>query len=363
MSTLMQANQQWSSRPADERFVSLHAMADQLADLRERSREVQVSSRRLHVAPAPGDEARGLVVSGANGIPYAPSNWAFGQLAQLGGAPAGYLRGLPAPLAADCLNWGLHRRDVADVGVLISKGAEESGAQLRAATGPRYGRIWNADVAAMLSNRFGDGVSGEWRVPGEFGRPVEVTKANTTLYAGDRDMFVFLCDESRLIEMRNRRDGQGGALSRGFFVWNSEVGSATFGVSTFLYDYVCANRIVWGAKDVKTMTLRHSSGAPDRFAEEALPALESYAAGSSANIVDAIEDARAHRLDDVSDFLAKRYGPRSVAAILATHEREEGRPIESRWDVVVARTAMARDVAHQDERVAIEREAGLLLDA
>jgi hypothetical protein len=44
-----------------------------------------------------------------------------------------------------------------------------------------------------LVKAFGDGVSGDgFRVPGEFGREVKVTKANTTLFAGDRDMFVFL---------------------------------------------------------------------------------------------------------------------------------------------------------------------------
>jgi hypothetical protein len=32
-------------------------------------------------------------------------------------------------------------------------------------------------------------------VPGEFGQRVAVTKQNTTLYASDRDMFVFLADE------------------------------------------------------------------------------------------------------------------------------------------------------------------------
>jgi excisionase family DNA binding protein len=30
----------------------------------------------------------------------------------------------------------------------------------------------------------------------------------------------------------------GGGLSRGFFVWNSEVGAASFGIQTFFYEYV-----------------------------------------------------------------------------------------------------------------------------
>ena len=44
-------------------------------------------------------------------------------------------------------------------------------------------------------------------VPGEFGGRVTVTKDNTTLYASDRDMFVFLADEENRIELPNR-DGR-----------------------------------------------------------------------------------------------------------------------------------------------------------
>jgi len=43
------------------------------------------------------------------------------------------------------------------------------------------------------------------RVPGEFGRRVTVTKENTTLYASDRDMFVFLADEENRMSRAARR--------------------------------------------------------------------------------------------------------------------------------------------------------------
>jgi hypothetical protein len=65
-------------------------------------------------------------------------------------------------------------------------------------------------VVDALVERFGDGVSGHWRVPGIFGERVTVDKGNTTLYASDRDMFVFLADEDRRIEIPNRRNGKPG---------------------------------------------------------------------------------------------------------------------------------------------------------
>jgi hypothetical protein len=366
---LMQANHQWSTRPDDQRFTSLTAMRDHFNTTRLNSRATVVSSRRLEVVPA--DDNRGLAIQGANGHAYAPTNWAFGQLAQLAEAPAGYLRSLPAPIAADCINYGLKfKRDIEDVGVLLQRPIQDDtdGASvpatpiIPAVTGPRYGRIWNADVLSALVKRFGDGVTGNFRVPGEFGKAVEITKANTTLFAGDRDMFVFLADEENRIEIPDRRDGRTGSLARGFFMWNSEVGSTTFGVGTFLYDYVCCNRIVWGAQQYREVKLRHTAAAPDRFLAEVQPALISYANSSTTSIVEGIAKAKAARLDDVDEWLAKRFGKRTVAGLQAVHNLEEGRPIETLWDVSTALTAKARSVPYQDERVAMERQAGDVLD-
>jgi hypothetical protein len=359
MSTLTKASRQWATRPDDERFTSLNDMLAHFHSIREHSRETVVTTKRIQAAPT--DDNRGLVITGPNGHAYEPTHWAFGQLATLAQAPAGYLRNLPAPLAADCVNYGLQfKRDVSEVGILLQREGET--ATLRAATGPKYGRIWNADIVSGLVRRFGDGVSGDFRVPGEFGHRVEVTKANTTLYAGDRDMFVFLADEDHRIEIPNRRDGEPGTLARGFFVWNSEVGAATFGVATFLFDYVCCNRIVWGAKEYKQVTIRHTSGAPDRYIDQIAPALAQYARSSTDSITRAIADARRAKLDDVDAWLTQRFSRTLAAQIQQAHLNDEGRPVETLWDVSTGITAHARGLNHQDSRVALEREAGKVLD-
>lgn len=354
MSTLMQASNQWMSRPADERFTSLIDMRQNFDAVRSQSREVVVPSRRIYALPNPDN--KGLAIVGPNGHLYAPTHWSFGQVAQLAEAPAGYLRTLPSPIAADCINYGLqYKRNIEDVGVLLQRNGADT---LRAATGPRYGRIWNSEIITGLVDRFGDGVSGDWKVPGEFGKAVDVTKENTTLFAGDRDMFVFLADETHRIEIPNRREGRSGELSRGFFVWNSEVGSSTFGLATFLFDYVCCNRIVWGAAEYQEVKIRHTASAPDRFFDEMRPALTAYANASAGGVVKAIEDARAKRIDDVSGFLASRFGKRLVVPLETLHRAEEGRPIETLWDVTTAATAYARSIEHQDARVDMERIAG-----
>jgi|HubBroStandDraft_1064217.scaffolds.fasta_scaffold38666_5 hypothetical protein len=359
MTTLMQASHQWATRPDDERFTSLPEMHAHSLAIKGNSAARVISSRQLQAAPVDGD-SRALVAVGPGGNAVDFTNWSFGQMARLAGAPSDYMRELPGELAADCMNYGLQRRDVEDVGVLLYKNGS---AQLRAVTGPNYGRVWNHQVIHSLMERFGDGVNGDFKVPGEFGKDVPITKANTTLYASDRDMFVFLADEKHRIEIPGRRDGQSGSLARGFFVWNSEVGKTSLGIGTFLFDYVCCNRIVWGAQQYAEIRINHTSRAPDRWIEQAVPAIRTYANSSAQTITDAIAAARAARIDDVDTFLAsRRFTKNRASAIKAAHTNDEGRPIETLWDAATAVTAYARGIGYSDERVELEREGGRILD-
>lgn len=361
MSTLMQASNQWASRPSDQRYLSLPSMLDRMNYLRDHSHATVVSSREIACEPV-GTDHRGLVILGPDGEPYAPTHFSFGQLATLSEAPASYLRTLPSEIAADAMNFGLRfKRGPESVGLLLYRdGTQEA----RAFTGPKYGRIWNADIVSSLISHVGDGVTGNWRVPGIFGEKIVVDKGNTTLYASDRDMFVFLADEDRRIEMPDRRDGKAGSLARGFFVWNSEVGAKSFGIATFLFDYVCGNRIVWGAEQFKEITLRHTTTAPDRWLEEVKPALLSYAASTEDTVLDTVKAAQQKKVDDLDEFLSKRFSfsKNKVAAIKAVHESEEGRPMETLWDVTTGITAYAKQLTHQDERVEMERQGGDVLN-
>ena len=282
MTELMQAHRQWMSRAPDERFTSLLDMQAFKRRLRDNSRSQVISSRGLTVRPVEGD-ARALQIMGyGNGLPAAaPTHWSFGQLCSLaspGNSPASYFRdtNMPAPMIADCLNYNLRfTRGVEDIGVLLTTNEDGSVNELRSVNGPHYGRVYDADVVDALVDRFGDGVSGTWRVPSEFGVKVTVDKGNTTLYASDRDMFVFLADEENRIEIPGRRAGRSGSFARGFFVGNSEVGKSSLFAGFFLFDYVCCNRIIWGADQYTEVRIRHTKGAPDRWLEEVTPVLHS----------------------------------------------------------------------------------------
>ncbi|TXH44936.1 MAG: hypothetical protein E6Q97_31935, partial [Desulfurellales bacterium] len=80
MTTLMQCNEQWMKRPADERFLSLTDLHKATQRQREASVSSVVSTRRMQVIPSPGNELRGLAIEHDNGVISAPTNWAFDQL-------------------------------------------------------------------------------------------------------------------------------------------------------------------------------------------------------------------------------------------------------------------------------------------
>lgn len=362
-STNTAASRQWASRPSDERFTSLTALNEFCVAQRAASRAKVVSTKAIQArADVETDTIQIVNAATPDGPGLTPTHWSFGQLASLAKAPASYLRTLPAPLAADCINLGMIRRDVEEVGLLMTRDADAGRVDLRAATGPNYGRIYNSTITSALVDRFGDGVTGDWKVPGEFGRAVDVTKANTTLYASDRDCFIFLADETRKITVPNRRDGKPGALSRGFMVWNSEVGNQTLGVAMFLFDYVCSNRIIWNQQDYREIRVRHTSGAPDRWIDVVQPQIAAMAQSSAQGIELMIAASQQKKIDDVNAFLKSRqFSGAQIEGIRATHAIEEGRPIETLWDAQVAVTAFARGIEHQDARVEMERAGGAIL--
>lgn len=379
MTILTQASHEFMSRPEDERFTSLTDLHAFTSKQHSNSIGKAVSSRKIEFAPT--DDKKGLLVVG-KGNSAVPTHWSFGQLATLSGVPSRLLRtqcenGL-AELAADNLNAGFKViRDVEEVGVLFRKEEKEILAEegtglalyentikLAAATGPNYGRIWNSDVTNALVKRFGNGIDDtDWTVPGFFGVPLEqITKANTTLFASDRDMFVFLADEKNRINLPNRRGTKSGSLARGFFVWNSEVGNKTLGIAFFLFDYSCCNRIVWGVEEFQRIAVRHTSGAPDRWIEELHPTLVSYAHASASPIEARLKAAQQTKIDNAEEFLLKRFSKGQVAGMMAVHFDEEEKEIETLWDATTAITAYAKNINNTDDRVAMEMEGGKLLE-
>ncbi|TIV22006.1 MAG: DUF932 domain-containing protein, partial [Mesorhizobium sp.] len=217
--------------------------------------------------------------------PVAPTHWSFGQLASLVGAPANYLRQLPAPLAAINLQFGLTSHRAEQVKTLE---IDRDRVELRAVTGPEYGRIFDSYLVEAVRKIAGDGTGDtRWKVPGVldwssgvYNPNVDVSKDTTTLYASDRDVFIFLVDDLNPIEAGKLPNGEPDLFFRGFYCWNSEVGARSLGIASFYLRAVCQNRNLWGVEDFEEITIRHSKFAPQRFAREAEPALIQFAESS-----------------------------------------------------------------------------------
>ncbi|MBN8931035.1 MAG: DUF932 domain-containing protein, partial [Rhizobium pusense] len=98
---------EWFSRPDDERFLSLTELYDAVKARADRATARTVESRAVRVdASRDNAERLSLIVPGQE-EPIAPTHWSFGQLCSLVGAPATYMRQLPAPLAGINLQHGL----------------------------------------------------------------------------------------------------------------------------------------------------------------------------------------------------------------------------------------------------------------
>ena len=98
---------EWFSRPADQRYLSLNELANTMRDRTDRSRTRVVESALIHVEVNRTDPERLALMLPGSHTPVAPTHWSFGQLASQVGAPAAYLRQLPAALAGINLQYGL----------------------------------------------------------------------------------------------------------------------------------------------------------------------------------------------------------------------------------------------------------------
>jgi len=363
---------EWFSRPDDQRYLSLSDLYASVSSRAQRCRTRTVESAAIRVDASRDDAERlALVFPGAE-TAVAPTHWSFGQLATLVGAPAAYLRQLAAPIAAINLQYGLanHRAEL-----VKTLEIEDGRFELRAVTGPDYGRIYDHELVTAVQRIAGDGIGDtRWKVPGvlDWGTSVynphaDVTRETTTLYASDRDVFLFLVDDLNPIEAGRLPDGSPDLFFRGFYAWNSEVGAKTLGIASFFLRAVCQNRNLWGVEGFEEIAIRHSKFAPARFAQEAAPALTRFAESSPGPFIEGVKAARerivARNDEDREDFLRKRgFSKSETAKIIETVLTEEGRKPESIFDFVQGITAVARSKPHQDARLDMEARAKRLLD-
>jgi hypothetical protein len=380
---LMAASSQWAKRPADERFWNLSDMRQSCESSRDGSAVATVPFAKLSAVGVGED----VCLVGPEGRPAHFTHYAFGQLAASAGAPAGYLRELPASVAAQALTASIERAaklERSDRSILFHKNGQLTA---RAILSDRYDRVWDADVVEMLEKLHGwrtpagrtpPGYEGPTRIataddilPGQINLREGSEIAPSGLYASDHDMFAFMVAPDRVVS-----DGAGGSLMRGIFVRNSEVGDAALSVTFFLMQAVCGNHIVWNATGVHEIRVRHigegTMARAFRGFEAELRRYHDAAPEEEAKIVAARNMVLGNSKDEVLSAIlsyAKTHSlpilskGRVAEALTVAEEHTDwyGNP-RALWGVVAGLTQASQRTGFADDRSAVDKAAGKLLE-
>jgi hypothetical protein len=294
-----------------------------------------------------------------------PTHWAFGQACGLVKAPAGFLRQLAEQgneeLVVRNLNHCITKRE--KEGLKFLNVPDQDGGDfgtLYSTTSPSYGRIWDRDVVQATKDTID-------RVNGEAGKEVFYSpwawgKKHRALFGSDRDVFMYWIDGGSIVDGGGERD----QLHRGVYIWNSEVGAATFGIATFLFRETCGNFMVWGVENARVLNIRHTSGGPQRFVNEAAPALLEFANSSVRQLEAGVKAAKAFQLstdrEAVLEFAVKTklFNKAEARRMYDTAVAEEG-ACSNLWQLANGATAVARMYAYADAKIDLETRAGKLM--
>ncbi len=378
---LFHASNQWSTRPADQRFASIQQLHDACKAYYRTAKENKVPVSVIRTEAINGN----VQLVGRAGNPAMLTHWSFGQLAARISAPANYLRDLPATLACQNLNHGLAKlpNDYTANLLFHSNGS----LLLRAFTSDEYARIWNWEVAERLLALEQQG----WKpaVPtfswsgGEVGGCIMCASSGQSnvavcgycqgtgkvlpaLYASDHDMFAFVVNENAVI----REPGNESGLRRGVIVQNSEVGASALKLTRFLFRDICSNFIIWGASQVLEIKVRHIGNARDRWhgynAE-----LRRYLNQGAEQDEAKISAARTVKIGDTKEQVLDRlFGMKSVllsrkileAGYDAVNREQDGDP-NTVWGIVQGLTRHSQTLPYADARAAVDTAAGKLMEA
>ena len=373
---IYEAHRQWSKRPPDECFQTLEELHEFCSDYRERSYTASIPVSALEAVPTDEGDIKlvprfsmpNLPKTDKSIIPKSGlsfTNFSFKQFCSHIDASdaAQYLSRLPADIACLNINHGLNNTESKSAKLLLQKEGEES-TFLKAATSRVYNRIWNSEVTEFLlrvnecfDNRLSPPFSWMSEADGA------IAESGTGLYASDHDMFAFLVDSEKAI------DGiSGSELVRGFYIYNNEVGSGSLGLCAFLCDMVCGNHIIWGVKDLVSVSTRHIGRAATQTLKEVFPTAVSIQMLSDtreqvAKIKAAQKKTLGRKKQKVTDYLfEKRFATRALANQAWDYaEKRDGLDPMTIWGIVQGMTASAKSIAFTDKRVQVEKSAAKLL--
>lgn len=386
--TIATAANQYFNRPADERFPSLQALIDARECERQASKECVYNLRDLKAVAVGGtpdteDWHKGSIqLVSPKGVPAQFTHYSFGQLARTIGAPAGYLRELPAEIAADAINYGLQEGTEPGTAANVLIRRPRAGASelptIRACTSDTYGRVWDSQLYGAVARFFGDGTSsaagGQWQTPPVWGQredgslPDGVKPAGN--YAGDRDSMIIRVDGGSIVHdprgfgASGQSSQNGGRLYRGIMIGNSEVGAGSVWIDCVLFDFICGNHYLWGAVIDRKFRRRHVGHKVTRDTiNELISMARSFnerSASEDERIIKALVDHEiAQTKEGVIDELRKlNYSKADASEAYARCEANDPtlNP-RSFWGIISGTTRMSQDSGYSDGRMQLDQLA------
>jgi hypothetical protein len=351
------AHREWASRPPDERYASVQALHEAARARRDRTEARDIDTAGLRTEAVTTDD---LVLHEPSGRTAALTHWSFGQLATIAGAPANYLRTLPAGIASNAINYGLQRQRRERQQVFVERTAPWT---VRAITSQRYARVHHAELAARVLDLMVQHPA--WHLPlgykdGEYG----AERVPSGAYLGDRDMFLFLVDGNRDLDDPTDRTQSG--LFRGFILRNSDVGAAALTLDVFLYRCVCGNHVIWGFQHVAGFRRRHIGTSIEEAWTASLndvrAALDADTAADRSTVHRAITHNLGSTKDAVIDAVVRRLdlSQKQAAEAYTIADAHETNP-RSVWGYVQGLTRLSQRTPWQDGRFALDRAASRLL--
>ena len=334
---LTQAHDELFRRSPDECFESLGELIQHCRLQKDNSADHRQPPREL-VPEA--DDARLRIAVGTDGASL--NDWSFGQLCGLARVTKDTINRLSSDTARTVFRETLPSGNK-PLQVLTTDDT------VRSIHGAAYTRLWNADLLHVVQEFATD-----------FQAPQKAAGDGTGLYAGEQDLFAFLIDPTGWAEI------EGEAFAPGFFVWNSEVGRRSVGISTFWFQAVCANHIVWDACEVEQVSRKHTANVHEalsdirRTLEQLVAKRDQRRDGFARVIQNAMRTTLGDDADEVIKVLAKSGIQRTLAQKALETARQEGR--FTIWAVVDALTRLAQQAEFAGSRSEADRKASALLE-
>jgi hypothetical protein len=232
---MVSTTRDYSIRPADVKHATLATLIDEARNEQQRSKEAKYCLGDMR-AVADGDSVK---LASSKGVARF-THWSFGQLARMVGAPASYLRELPAQIAADALNHGLHTATPPETpAVLLVRAANGSPEPvIRSVTTKTYGRLWDADYLNAVNELVARHSGWEVQFATRSDRDSVITISNKNAVIHDPSVTAIVNDPQR---------EAGDIMYRSLTIGNSETGAGSAWYEGGLYRARCKNLMLWSA--------------------------------------------------------------------------------------------------------------------